>query len=52
MKPLQPHQVPDYVRPYIGQIETRADGSVWRSSVYDAGRHYSVIWNLVTSPTL
>lgn len=50
MKALLPSQVPDYVRPYIGKQETRANGSIWRAAVYDMGRHYSVIWSLVAYP--
>ncbi len=48
MKPTK--SLPDYVKPYDGQTQTRADGSVWRSHVSDCGTHFAVIWNLIAYP--
>ncbi len=49
MKPPT-HPLPSHVAPYDDCYEVRADSSLWRSTVFDMGRHYAVVWKLVRLP--
>ena len=47
---MKTRPLPDYAAQYVGKLETRADGSIWRASVTDCGRHFAIVWNLVAYP--